>query len=330
MFLITTSTTLIYVYFAFTRDIAIHKFWLWIIIPISVTAMSISFVLKPRRNDGRYNFFLYFQYFIFAYISTFLSLVGRKFTPEAIISTILYCILWYLIFIFAYKSREYVASHDSDKELSYFLTNDVMVGGVIIGLGQLAFLAFPSIQCGKRNADGDWRQCNRTLYSQAGLSTMVALYVVIKLLVRGFVPERILEKHTISHKKIVAMKMNVEEFVQALGFFVAIGCALRMLGNYGAEGDFRNYSEQVVAFVVPCLGNTCVFLTAVWEWIAIRREIKWERQSTLTTSNTPPFTRTQTSMSPSADPESPLTEASSLWFYLGLFTTTFQSMVLRC
>lgn len=117
--------------------------------------MSISFVLKPRRNDRRYNFFLYFQYFIFAYISTFLSLVGRKFTPEAIITTILYCILWYLIFIFAYKSREYIANHDSDKELSYFLTNDVMVGGVIIVLGQLAFLAFPSIQCGKRNADGD-------------------------------------------------------------------------------------------------------------------------------------------------------------------------------
>ena len=59
----------------------------------------------------------------------------------------------------------------TDKDLSRFLTNDVVMGGVIIGLGQLTFLMFASIQCDNGNfidEVDDWRQCNRTLYSSAG------------------------------------------------------------------------------------------------------------------------------------------------------------------
>ncbi|GMI18350.1 hypothetical protein TrLO_g7895 [Triparma laevis f. longispina] len=136
----------------------------------------------------------------------------------------------------------------------------------------LAFLMFASIQCENSNSD-DWRQCNRTLISQTGLSFMIALYAIIKIL-SGVVPEHILEKHVFSMKKVVAMKMNAEESVQAFGLAIAICCALFSLGGYGANGNFGNDEEKYTAYAVPSFGAGCLFLTAVWKMIAIRGELK--------------------------------------------------------
>ncbi|GMH93315.1 hypothetical protein TL16_g12594 [Triparma laevis f. inornata] len=158
--------------------------------------------------------------------------------------------------------RSYVAKL-SDEDLSKFLTEDVVMGSVLVGLGQLAFLMFASIQC-HGNAD-DWRQCNRTLLSQAGLSGMVTLFTIIKL-ASGVVPKRILEKHVISLKKVLAMDLNAEEASQFFGLAIAAGCALYPLGNYGAEGDFSDEAEKYAAYIVPSIGTSCLFLRRSGNW----------------------------------------------------------------
>ena len=175
--------------------------------------------------------------------------------------------------------------------------------GMLVGLGQLAFLMFKSIQC-DGNKD-DWRDCNRTLYSQAGLGFMVTLFTIIKL-ASGVVPKRILDKHVISPKKVLAMDMNAEEVVQFLGLFTAAGCALWPLGNYGAEGNFGNnadgIAEKYAAFFVPSIGGFCLLLTAVWKMFVIRGEMRHETEQT----------GQQHQDEPSSD--GMLVEGSSLWF----------------
>lgn len=150
-------------------------------------------------------------------------------------------LFWLALLKFGKKLRSRIARLP-DEDLSNFLTNDVFFGGMIIGLGQLTFLMFASIQC-NGNAD-DWSKCNRTLYSQAGLSGMVTLLTIIKL-TSGVVPKRILKKHIIPLKKVFAMDSSAAEFVQFFSIMVACACALWPLGNYGAEGDFVNKLRTV-------------------------------------------------------------------------------------
>ena len=50
-------------------DSKLRYFYAWICLPISGTAMVISFLLKPRRNDFTYKFFLYSQFAIFTLVS---------------------------------------------------------------------------------------------------------------------------------------------------------------------------------------------------------------------------------------------------------------------
>ena len=189
----TTAYTIIYAYFALISDEAekekIYDYWMWIILPLPITAIGVSFCLKPRRDDLPYRIFLYLQYFVYAYVSQFLRLIGLHFSTLAIVQSILQCVFYYFLLKFGMKCRSHIAKL-SNEELSAFLTQDVVLGGIIIGLGQLAFLMFPTIQC-DRNADS-WRDCKRTLHSQFGLSSMVTLYIVVKL-ASGVVPIRILK-----------------------------------------------------------------------------------------------------------------------------------------
>ncbi|GMI18357.1 hypothetical protein TrLO_g7900 [Triparma laevis f. longispina] len=72
---ITTGFTAIYAYYAYTDDEdekeKFHDFWTWVTLPISITAMAISFSLKPRREDRPYKTLLYAQYFLYVFASTF-------------------------------------------------------------------------------------------------------------------------------------------------------------------------------------------------------------------------------------------------------------------
>ncbi|GMH75197.1 hypothetical protein TrLO_g13284 [Triparma laevis f. longispina] len=112
---ITTGSAAVYAYCAYSSDEEerekINKFWGWIMLPISMTAMGISFALKPRREDRPYTIFLYAQCFTYAYGREFPKLIGQNFETSTTIQTCL------------------------------------RMGGVIVGLWQLAFLMFASIQC---------------------------------------------------------------------------------------------------------------------------------------------------------------------------------------
>ena len=84
--------------------------------------------------------------------------------------------------------------------------------GFLVGLAQMTFLAFSSIQCdGEAEIEGkDWKSCTRSLYSQTGLGGMVSTYIVAKL-ISGIAPKSYLDKHTISLKKIEKMDLNIQE-----------------------------------------------------------------------------------------------------------------------
>ena len=71
-FLLSSMVTVYEVSFILTGDKKNKDFYGWIVMPISTSAMAVSFVLKPRKNDLPYKVFLHFQYFFF----TFGSLVS--------------------------------------------------------------------------------------------------------------------------------------------------------------------------------------------------------------------------------------------------------------
>ncbi|GMI05766.1 hypothetical protein TrVE_jg12803 [Triparma verrucosa] len=321
---ITTSYTAfdsaLFAYDAYSTDEKVYKFWGVIILPMSTTAMAISFALKPRRNGWKYKTLLLLQYALFTFVPEFLAIVGDDFATRQVIMSSGRS-LFYLAFLkVGMMSRSHMANL-SDEDLSKFLTNDVIMGGVLMGLGQLAFLMFGSVQC-DGNA-GNWRKCNRTLVSQTSLSAMVTLLTIIKIL-SGVVPKRILDNHVISPKKVFAMDLNTEQAVQAFGLLIAAGCALYPLGNYGAEGDFRSQSERYASYIVPSIGGFCLVLTAVWKMVVIRGEMRLEAEAEETG---------QLHQGSSSSPSSPssdvvtLVEGSPFWFYGGVMATTYQSAV---
>ncbi|GMH78321.1 hypothetical protein TL16_g07754 [Triparma laevis f. inornata] len=270
--------------------------------------MAISFCLKPRREDRLYKTLLYTQFVTYTLVSEFLYVVGNSF--DRVIARAIASGAFYLLLLkFGIKSRSHFAKLP-DKELSHFLTNDVIMGGVIIGLGQLAFLMFGSIQC-DGNASS-YTECNRTLISQAGLSIMVGLYVMIKL-GSGAVPKRILDKHVISTRKILAMEVNKQECIQSSSLTIAALCALYLIGNYGAEGDFEDDAESGFMYNVMNAGCLCLIVTAAWKMFAIKREMRDEKL------------RRESGRKIVSTADVFLTEASSFWPFLGVLATTCQS-----
>ena len=131
----------------------------------------------------------------------------------------------------------------SDVDLSNFLSNSVIKVGLVGGFGQLLFLAFSSVECesearyvwvkrrflskGSRlrarsnfnvaslrsifecrprySLKGlSWTECRRGLYAQEGLSGLVALFVIIKL-VAGSAPKRYVDRHIIKLRKVATL-----------------------------------------------------------------------------------------------------------------------------
>ena len=121
------------------------------------------------------------------------------------------CLIYGLTLLVALRARSRVAKL-SDSDLSRFLSMSVIKGGLIVGLGQLIFLAFSSIQClNEASVEGhDWTECKRSLYSQAGLGGLVAEYTIL-LLVSGIVPRKYIDRHIIKLKRIATMDLNLEQ-----------------------------------------------------------------------------------------------------------------------
>ena len=207
----------------------------------------------------------------------------------------------FLLMIICFILQGWVAN-SHDHIISEFLTHGVIKEGLLIGLAQLGFLLFSSVQCAAevQALSQNWKKCNRTLYSQTGLGTLISLYLGVKILSR-LAPKNILDKHHVSMRSVFAMDLKVQGFVECFGLAIAACCALYMLGNYGAKGDFGDQTELGVMIVTMTVGCVSLLVTAAWKIAAIRGEIMQGEEDSGQERQYPPTII--------------LTEASSFWFY---------------
>ena len=204
------------------------KFFAWIVLPISITATVVSLFLKPRREDRIYKAFLYFQFVCTWFGSEFFIMAGDDWETGEIVKGCIRALGYTFVFYVFLRIRANAAKL-SDEALEDFLASKVMKGGLTVGLGQIVFLAFSSIQCySEANQNGDeWYECKRSLWSQTGLGGMIA-GVTIVLLVGGIAPPKYIERHTPKIQKIASMDLNRGEKIQLFWLIVACGCGLFM------------------------------------------------------------------------------------------------------
>ena len=241
--------------------------------------MCIAGVLKPRRTDWKFHAFLFTQFSVFTFGSEVLSMVGYNFQTRTVTKNLVRFAIWFAVYMVGLRIRSSIARL-SNEELSEFISMSVVKGGMIVGFGQISFLAFSSIQClseAKVEAEKDgfnwnensWLLCKRSLFSQTGLGCLVASYTIITL-ITGMAPKKYIERHTVDIKKIVTMSLTLEETVVVIGLTIAGGCGLFLLGNYGVQGNFRNDAEEYFFVSVMAMGTLSLLVTAVWKGLVIR------------------------------------------------------------
>ena len=190
-FFITTSNTAICFVFSINKDTKYAWFYYWVALPLCCTTMIISGVLKPRLQSRRYKALLILQYGLFSVVSEIFLMAGFNFQPDAILWAGVRCVFWVAIVpLFMFLRRR--IGRLPDEDLTNFLALSVVRGGLLVGLAQLTFLAFASIQCENEASleDRPWWECKRALFSQAGLASFLALYTTIKL-VAGIAPKKV-------------------------------------------------------------------------------------------------------------------------------------------
>ena len=145
-FILSISHTATYAAFASTKDEVYIDFYTWVSKPICFTAMAVSFLLKPRRTGFAYIAFLYFQYAILTLGSEIFILTGLNWDHYEIMESSARCLLYAVVLFVAMRVRSRVARL-TDADLSNFLSMSAVKGALVVGLSQLVFLAFSSIQC---------------------------------------------------------------------------------------------------------------------------------------------------------------------------------------
>ena len=214
-FVITSFYTAIHIAFALdpNRDRIYPHFYAMVLLPTCFTVLCISFALKLRRSDLPYMAFLSFQYLSFSIGSEILTfiVIGFKWTKTSMLAGFGRSIVWLSLLLGLLRLRSSFARL-SDADLSKFLSMSVIKGGLIVGLGQLVFLAFSSVQCLNEAAlEGhSWRECKRSLYSQTGFGGLIAEYTII-MLVSGVVPRKYIDRHIIKINKVATLDLNVKE-----------------------------------------------------------------------------------------------------------------------
>ncbi|GMI06365.1 hypothetical protein TrVE_jg3689, partial [Triparma verrucosa] len=261
-------------------------------LPTCCAAMAISFFLKPRRTDRVYRAYLFAQYFILTACGEFAYMTGLGWGLSHVVLRTPVWVVEVALLVLALRVRLEVAKL-SDTDLSSFLSLTVLKGGVLVGLGQLVFLALSAIQCmseakveasAEESAEADttsdldpdvelWHSCRRTLWSQTLLGAMICI-VILSRLVSGMFPHKYVAKHVPRIEKIAAMDLNLEEGVTALALCLSIISGLFLLSFYGVEDDFYSGNEvQQTCFIVFfSLGSSSLLISAVWKLLVIRRD----------------------------------------------------------
>ncbi|GMH75834.1 hypothetical protein TrLO_g15657 [Triparma laevis f. longispina] len=331
-FLITISFTLVYFYRTFFAsgliEAEIRDFWLYIMAPLCLTAMNISFVLKPRRRDLKYRVFLISQYVIFTFFGPILSVISNSYSADSLMWSGVFLVPAPIMLYVGLWFRNLVAEL-SDEDLDRFITQDVVRGGVFVGLGQLVFLIFSCLQCysdhfSTGRAEVEYNvtvSCERTLLSQVGLSYMVWMFSLAKLFF-GAVPKSVLRQHIVPLKKVVIMRLSKSQKFQTLGVFVAGICALYPLANYGSEGHVKYKGEKIFSILLPACGCVCLFATALWTFKSVRGDMN-RNTTTVGTLSGIPMQRSAVSNS-----DFLITGASNFWFYTGVAASMVEPILL--
>ncbi|GMH66283.1 hypothetical protein TrLO_g3237 [Triparma laevis f. longispina] len=305
------------------------EFWSWVILPITLGAMAISFVLKPCRNTWSYLTILFVQYFIYGFSGTaaYIYLGKPISTAMIVLRSVVNLLLLILALIIRAKISHLQGKLENKKDrLTEFLSVTMIRDGLFSGLGQLAFVIFAAIQCENRvkmDAIDSWKRCNRTLYAQTGLGLMVVLYVGLNIVSRLATKDQ-LERHVPSMKKIVTMKLTAGDLVQFVSLFFTITCTMFLLGNYGAEGDFYNEFEKTSYFIVIALGLSSLAFTSIWKAVEICSEIdKNEEEKKMVSEKETEEEEEEEEKKITQY----ITEASPIWLYLGILATTLQTVI---
>ena len=72
----------------------------------------------------------------------------------------------------------------SNVELSEYLSMSVIKGGLVVGLGQILFVTFSTLQCYSEasiEVERNWNACRRSFLSQTGIEGLIATFTVLKL-----------------------------------------------------------------------------------------------------------------------------------------------------
>ena len=220
-FVISNLYTANNVAFALTGDEVYKLFYGWVLLPTCVTALFISFTLKPRRDDLPYLTFISFQYLSFSIGGEILTFAGNKWHNVAeanLLQLLLRCLIWLVLFFVALRVRFRIARL-SDADLSIFLSMSVMKGGMIVGIGQLVFLAF---------------SCVNTAAAAMFLSVYLVIITAVAIASRTVPQEERGEGMT--YTNLVILRLKAKEKVQgALGVITAL-VSMYLFSILGVEG----------------------------------------------------------------------------------------------
>ena len=72
------------------------------------------------------------------------------------------------------------------------------------------------------------------------------------------------------------MDLSTEEFIQFFGLSIAAACALYLLGNYGADGDFEYDGERYFKLFVMIVGISSLLGTAIWKFAMMIIDMRQE------------------------------------------------------
>ncbi|GMH82038.1 hypothetical protein TrST_g3249 [Triparma strigata] len=293
----------------------VENFWSWTLAPMTVGTLGISIFLKPRRKDVLYMSLLYLQCAIYLFSDIAVKIAIQEVEALFVVFFLTIRIIFLLFFL---RVRRRIGRLN-DKELSDFLSLKVLKDGLFMGLAQLGFLTFSAIQCEAEELN--WSDCNRTLYSQTGLGFMVVIYTAAEL-ISGIAPKRIVEKHVVPTKNILAMNLTLQETVQTFGLLAAASSAMFLLGSYGADGNVKDAFEKNVLLSATGIGCSSLIVLASWKLLVIRKEIKQEKAQKEESDKKKKDEDKEVVNAPKL-----LTEASSFWFWSASLFCSCQSAI---
>ena len=118
------------------------------------------------------------------------------------------------------------------------------------------------------------------------------------------------------------MNLKLDKYIQELGFSISGACELFLLENYCVKGEFQSYKEELFFVVVMIAGGASLFITAIWQGIAIRDEIKRDEADDSGAGVIGTGVVGVGLVKAEQQNDAPVTELSSVWVGVGVVATT--------